>query len=102
MSLMLFCLLSPPKIEHREEEVERLATIESLKGILYPKSIAVVGASRYPGTIVQPGRRWLKAAMSGRFTGEPERRRSSSIKTYPSVTAIPVRWIWRFSPFPRR
>jgi len=49
--------------------VERLATIESLKGILYPKSIAVVGASRYPGTIgLQPGRALVESRYVGAFT----------------------------------
>jgi len=84
-------IVATKKSIHREEEVERLATIESLKGILYPKSIAVVGASRYPGTI---GYNLVRALVESRYVGavypvNPNVDVVSSIKTYPSVTAIP-------------
>jgi len=82
---------SSKKSIQKEEEEERLATIASLKSILYPCSIAVIGASRYPGTI---GYNLVKSLIDGGYVGavypvNPNIEVVSSIKTYPSVLAIP-------------
>jgi len=84
-------IVSTKKSIHKEEEEERLATIESLKSILYPKSIAVIGASRYPGTI---GYLLVRSLIESGYVGavypvNPNIEVVSSIKTYHSVLAIP-------------
>jgi acetyltransferase len=91
ISHIIIPIVSSKKSIHAEEEEERLATIASLKAILYPKSIAVVGASRYPGTI---GYALVRSLIESGYAGavypvNPNIEVVSSIKTYPSVTAIP-------------
>ena len=91
ISHVVIPIVSTKKSIHKEEEEERLATIESLKSILYPKSIAVVGASRYPGTI---GYLLVRSLIESGYVGavypvNPNIEVVSSIKTYPSVLAIP-------------
>ena len=75
----------------REEERESLATVASIKSIFYPRSIAVIGASRHPGTI---GYLLVRDLIESGFTGavypvNPNIDVVSSIKAYPSVLAIP-------------
>ena len=91
VSHVVMPIVSSKKSIHKEEEAERLATIESLKSILYPKSIAVIGASRYPGTI---GYLLVRSLIESGYVGavypvNPNIEVVSSIKTYPSVLAIP-------------
>ena len=38
-------------VMRREEERDRVSTIASIRHLLSPKSVALIGASRYPGTI---------------------------------------------------
>jgi acetyl coenzyme A synthetase (ADP forming)-like protein len=69
----------------------KLATVTSLRPLLTPASVAVVGASRSPG---QLGRRILDALIEGDFRGPvyPVNPHADSIGTvpcYPSLTAIP-------------
>ena len=91
ISHVVLPIVSTKKSIHKEEEEERLATIASLKAILYPKSIAVIGASRYPGTI---GYLLVRSLIESGYVGavypvNPNIEVVSSIKTYPSVLAIP-------------
>jgi acetate---CoA ligase (ADP-forming) len=91
ISHIILPIVSSKKTIRKEEEEERLATIESLKAILYPKSIAVIGASRYPGTI---GYALVRSLIESGYVGavypvNPNIEVVSSIKTYPSVLAIP-------------
>jgi acetyltransferase len=91
VSHVILPIVATKKSIHKEEEEQRLATISSLKSILYPKSIAVIGASRNPGTI---GYNLVRALIQSGYVGavypvNPNIEVVSSIKTYPSVMAIP-------------
>ena len=91
ISHIVMPIVSTKKSMHKEEEEDRLATIASLQAILYPKSIAVIGASRYPGTI---GYLLVRSLIESGYVGavypvNPNIEVVSSIKTYPSVLAIP-------------
>jgi len=70
---------------------ERLATIASLKPVFYPRSIAVIGASQYPRTI---GNLIICSLIGAGYKGaiypvNPNCEIVCSMKTYPSVLAIP-------------
>jgi acetate---CoA ligase (ADP-forming) len=70
---------------------ERLATIASLKPVFYPRSIAVIGASQYPRTI---GNLIICSLIGAGYKGaiypvNPSCEIVCSMKTYPSVLAIP-------------
>jgi acetate---CoA ligase (ADP-forming) len=71
---------------------ERLAAAESVKGFLNPGSVAVVGASRRPGTI---GTMLLANLRSCAFTGpiypvNPKADEIDGLTAYPTVSAIGV------------
>jgi acetate---CoA ligase (ADP-forming) len=75
----------------QEEERERKLTVESIHTIFYPKSVAVIGASRSPGTI---GYWQLRSLLSSGYTGviypvNPNAQAIQSIKSYASVLDIP-------------
>lgn len=84
-------------VEHSEDAIareqvrERRAVSASILPILYPRSVAVVGASRTPGSI---GSRLLRNLIHNGFTGpvypvNPSADVVNSIKAYSSVTDIP-------------
>ena len=84
-------------VEHTEDAVareqvrERRAVAASVLPILYPRSVAVVGASRTPGSI---GSRLLRNLIHNGFTGpvypvNPSADVVNSISAYPSVKEIP-------------
>ena len=69
---------------------ERGAAAQSLRAILNPTSIAIVGASRHPQTI---GGALVANAKRNGFTGviypiNPQASEIEGLKTYPSVTAV--------------
>jgi acetyl coenzyme A synthetase (ADP forming)-like protein len=69
---------------------ERLAAAQSLRPILNPKSVAIVGASRHPGTI---GAALVANAKRSGFGGaiypiNPQASEVEGLKSYPSVTAV--------------
>lgn len=69
---------------------ERLAAAESVKGFLHPRSVAVVGASRRPGTI---GAMLVANLKRRAFTGpiypvNPQASEIDGLSAYPSVSAI--------------
>ena len=78
-------------VAKKEEERERIATVSSMRTLLYPRSVAVIGASRKPGTI---GQLLFKCIMQSGFSGvvypvNPNTESIMSVKTYPSVGDIP-------------
>lgn len=79
------------RVLKKEEDRERLATVASLRYILRPHSVAVIGASRKPGTI---GQLLFQCLMQNSFWGivypvNPSAEAVISVRTYPSVLDIP-------------
>jgi acetyl coenzyme A synthetase (ADP forming)-like protein len=77
-------------VEKRAER-ERASTLASLRWLLKPQSVALIGASRHPGTI---GYFLLQCLTRSGFSGKvypvnPNVDSLMSLKTYPSVLAIP-------------
>src|SRR5262245_6966272 len=73
------------------ERRDALATAASLRPLLEPNAVAVVGASRTPGGIV---RRILRALIAGGFTGpvypiNPNADELDGMRCYPSLSAAP-------------
>ena len=78
-------------VMHREEERDRVATIASIRHLLCPKSVALIGASRYQGTI---GNIMLRCMLQGGYSGtvypvNPNIGSVMSVKTYASILDIP-------------
>jgi acetyl coenzyme A synthetase (ADP forming)-like protein len=84
-------------IEPNEATVEaiesrwRSAAARSIERLLCPRSVAVIGASRTPGTI---GHELLRNLLSSGFAGpvypvHPSAHSVASVRAYPSVLAIP-------------
>lgn len=78
-------------VEAQEESRERVATLASLRWLLRPGSIALIGASRHPGSL---GHLLLQCLLQAGFTGKmypvnPNVDTLMSLKTYPSVLEIP-------------
>ena len=79
------------KVARKEEERERISTLASLRYLLSPRSVAVIGASRKPGTI---GQILFQCIMQNEFSGvvypvNPNAEAVMSVKTYPSVLEVP-------------
>ncbi len=79
------------RVVKMEEGRERLSTIASLRSILSPRSVAVIGASRKQGTI---GQIILQCIVQNGFSGtvypvNPNARTVMSVRAYPSVLDIP-------------
>jgi acetyl coenzyme A synthetase (ADP forming)-like protein len=75
------------------EERERRAAVASIERLLRPSSIAVVGASRHPGTI---GRELLANLIAGGFSGaiypvNPAGGEIAGLTAYTSVSELPER-----------
>jgi len=75
----------------KEEERERISTVASVRPILSPSSVALIGASRHHGTI---GQLLLQGMLQGGFSGtvypvNSEAQAVMSVKAYPSVLDIP-------------
>jgi acetyl coenzyme A synthetase (ADP forming)-like protein len=78
-------------VTQKEEQRERIATVASLHSLLCPRSVAVIGASREPGTI---GQLLFQCIMENRFSGvvypiNPNAEAVMSVKAYPSVLDVP-------------
>ena len=78
-------------IKKKEEGRERAAAIASIKHVLVPASVAVIGASRHPGTI---GYLILQCIVRNGYTGtvypvNPNTESIMSIKSYPSILDVP-------------
>ena len=79
------------KVIEKEESRETFSTLASLRSILSPRSVAVIGASKRPGTI---GYRIFQSIMESKFTGiaypvNPTADAIMSVKAYPSVLDVP-------------
>jgi len=75
----------------RLELRERIATAASLRPFFYPRSVAVIGASRDPTRI---GYRIVEALVCNRFRGaicpvNPKAATIAGLTAFPSVTAVP-------------
>lgn len=78
------------EVAEKEMERERQATRASLRAVLSPRSVAIIGASREEGSI---GQLLLQCIMESRFTGvvhpvNPEAESVLTVKAYPSVLKI--------------
>jgi len=74
----------------KEDERERSSTLASLRYILSPRSIAIIGASRRPGTI---GQLLFQCVMQNQFSGvvypvNPKAEAVMSVRAYPSVLDV--------------
>ena len=79
------------RVLKKEEERERISTVASIRSLLFPKSVAVIGASTKPGTI---GYLLFRCLMENRFSGVvyPINSRAEavqSVRAYPSVLDVP-------------
>jgi acetyl coenzyme A synthetase (ADP forming)-like protein len=88
---VLFPIVRTRSVVKKEEDRERVSTLNSLSSILYPRSVAVIGASREPGSI---GHLVFQSIMQNGFSGavypvNPNANVVRSVKAYPSVLDIP-------------
>jgi len=79
------------KTLERDEQREQVSNLQSLRPLLSPQTVAIIGASRHPGTI---GYLLLQCMVGAGFTGtvypvNPNADAVMSIKAYPSVLDIP-------------
>ncbi len=86
-----FPLTKTPEVIKKKEERALTATINSLKHIIQPRSVAVIGASNRPGAI---GQLVFQSIIQNKFSGVvyPVTTSSSavmSVKSYYSITDIP-------------
>jgi len=86
-----FPIARTQSVKRKEEERERVSSIASIRQLLYPQSVALVGASRHPGTI---GHLLLQCMLQGGYTGtvypvNPNTDSVMSVKTYPSILDVP-------------
>jgi acetyl coenzyme A synthetase (ADP forming)-like protein len=86
-----FPISRSPAVEQKKVERERTSTLISLRSLLQPNSIALIGASRHPGTI---GYILLQCLKNNGFPGSlypinPNADFLMSLKTYPSVLDVP-------------
>ena len=75
---------------------DRTAEHNSLRPLLAPASLAVIGVSRSQSGV---GYEVLRAVLAGGFTGRtypvnPHAKTIDGLECYPSVGAIPERWTW--------
>lgn len=79
------------KVTMKEEVRERSSTVASLRPILSPRSVAIVGASRHRGAI---GQLLLQCVLQSGFSGtvypvNPNADSVMSVKAYPSILDVP-------------
>jgi acetyl coenzyme A synthetase (ADP forming)-like protein len=88
---VVFPITPTLRVLRKEEERERLATVASLRYILHPRSVALIGASRKPSTI---GQLLFQCLMQNGFWGtvypvNPNAEAVMSVRAYSSVLDIP-------------
>ena len=86
-----FPIARTKRVVKKEEERERIATVASVRSLLYPRSVAVIGASTKPGTV---GQLPFQCIMENKFSGvvypvNPNVESVMSVKAYPSVLDVP-------------
>ncbi len=85
-----FPISRTPGLEEKEEERERVSALASLRFLIRPRSVALIGASRHPGTI---GYLLLQCMTQSGFSGtiypvNPHAETLMSLKAYASVLDI--------------
>jgi acetate---CoA ligase (ADP-forming) len=78
-------------VDIRETYRDRVATVASLQPLVNPKSVAIIGAARAPGTI---GNLLMRCILQSGYSGivypvNPNTEAVLSVKSYPSVLDIP-------------
>ncbi|MDO8635460.1 MAG: GNAT family N-acetyltransferase, partial [Dehalococcoidia bacterium] len=91
VSHVSFSIVRTRRTVRKEEERERISTVASIRSILFPHSVAVIGASRKPGSI---GHLLMRCIMQSGFSGvvypvNPNTAAVMSVKAYSSVLDIP-------------
>jgi RimJ/RimL family protein N-acetyltransferase len=86
-----FPIARTSRVAKKEAERERISTLASLGSVFSPRSVAVIGASRKPGTI---GRLIFECIMENGFSGvvypvNPNAEVVRSVKAYDSVLDVP-------------
>jgi acetyl coenzyme A synthetase (ADP forming)-like protein len=86
-----FPIARTSRVAKKEAERERISTLASLRSVFSPRSVAVIGASRKPGTI---GRVIFECIMENGFSGvvypvNPNAEVVRSVKAYDSVLDVP-------------
>lgn len=86
-----FPIARTKRIIKKEEERERISTVASVRSILYPHSVALIGASRKPGSV---GQILFQCMLQNDFSGvvypvNPSAEAVMSVKAYPSVLDVP-------------
>jgi acyl-CoA synthetase (NDP forming)/GNAT superfamily N-acetyltransferase len=84
-------LAPTPQAQHAVDLRERSADVASLRHVLAPKSVVVVGASDRPGSV---GGAVLRNIIAGHYPGilravNPNRRWVQRLRAYPSVLSLP-------------
>jgi acyl-CoA synthetase (NDP forming) len=84
-------LAPTPEAQHAVDLRERSADVASLRHVLAPESIVVVGASDRPGSV---GGAVLRNIIAGHYPGilravNPNRRWVQRLRAYPSVLSLP-------------
>jgi len=88
--LVTFPIIHTIELEEKAIDRERQSTRASLRAVLSPRSVAIIGASRKEGSI---GQLLLQCVMESHFTGvvypvNPKANSVLSVKSYPSVLNI--------------
>ncbi|MDD5339165.1 MAG: GNAT family N-acetyltransferase [Dehalococcoidales bacterium] len=78
-------------VDRKEAYRDRIATVASLQPLVNPKSVAIIGAARAPGTI---GNLLMRCILQSGYSGivypvNPNTDAVLSVKSYPSVMDIP-------------
>jgi len=86
-----FPLTKTPEVVKKKDERLLFATLNSLRHIMKPRSVAVIGASNRPGVI---GQQVFQSVLQSGFAGvaypiSPTWNSVMSVKTYPSVLDVP-------------
>ncbi len=86
----VYSIAQTPLVEQKSAEREKVASIASIRKFMFPRSIAVIGASNKPGI----GNALVKDLIKNEYNGviypvNPKDSVVSSIKAYPSVLDIP-------------
>ena len=85
-----FPIARTSRVAKKEAERERISTLASLRSVFSPRSVAVIGASRKPGTL---GRLIFECIMENGFSGvvypvNPNAEVVRSVKAYDSVLDV--------------
>jgi acyl-CoA synthetase (NDP forming)/RimJ/RimL family protein N-acetyltransferase len=87
-----FSIAATEKSEELSDQRDRKAVANSIRRLLHPKSVAVIGAGREPGTV---GHELVRHLLDGRFNGpvfpvNPNSESVRSVHTFPSISAVPI------------